>query len=292
MGNNERSSLIYSRDDDSTSSSSNNWFGGLQGGFIAVLILVILGFGNTFSVISPGEVGIAITFGSYKTLDPGLHVITPFITKVHTLSTKSSTLETQNTVPTAEGLAVNLNLAVIYRLDEKMAGQLYTTVGPDFCNILIVPESASSLRILTADSEAKALYTEARIKVQQDLKRMLELKLNPRGIIVEDILLKEVHLPTLLLKAIEMKAQAEQDAMKMEFVIQKEQQEAHRKEIEAKGIAAFQSIVTEGISPELLQWKGIEATEELAKSTNTKLVIMGNTHDGLPVLLSQNSMGP
>ena len=283
MGNNERSSLIYTNQDDDEEDHSRTLSSGsigIQGGLAVFLVLFLLLSGGSLSVISPGEVGVAITFGRYRTLDPGFHIIAPFITQVNKLSTKSSTLETQNSVPTAEGLAVNLNLAVIYHLDERMAGHLYTSVGPDYCNILIVPESASSLRILTSDSEAKALYTEARLKVQKDLKAMLQLKLAPRGIVVEDILLKEVHLPPLLLKAIEMKAQAEQDAMKMEFVIQKEKQEAQRKEIEAKGIAAFQSIVTEGISPELLQWKGIEATEELSKSPNSKLIIMGNTQKG------------
>merc|ERR1719482_292700 len=109
--------------------------------------------------------------------------------------------------------------------------------------------------------------------------------LAPRGLIVEDVLLKAVRLPSLLTHAIELKAQAEQDSARMEFVLTKERQEAERKSVEAKGIAAFQRIVSEGISPALLQWKGIEATEKLAGSTNSKMVIMGNGKDSLPVLL-------
>lgn len=290
MGNSESSPLVYSSRDEDGDRYDSNHLSGISKFIVPLLVIFVIVLRDAFSVISPGEVGIAIQFGHYRTLDPGLHMVTPFITKVHKMSTKSETLETNNTVPTTEGLAVNLSLAVIYRLDESMAGLLYTKVGPDFVNILVVPESESALRILTADSEAKALYTEARIRIQQDLKAVLETKLNPRGIIIEDILLKEVHLPDLLLKAIEMKAQAEQDAMKMQFVIEKEKQEAERKAIEAKGIASFQSIVTEGISAELLQWKGIEATEELSKSPNTKIVIMGNTQSGLPVLLSEDSV--
>merc|ERR1719399_443465 len=115
--------------------------------------------------------------------------------------------------------------------------------------------------------------------------------LQPRGIVVEDVLLKAVRLPELLAHAIELKAQAEQESARMEFVLTKERQEAERKSVEAGGIASFQRIVSEGISPALLQWKGIEATEKLASSANAKMVIMGNGKDSLPVLLGAGEYG-
>ncbi len=139
---------------------------------------------------------------------------------------------------------------------------------------------------MTSESEAKALYTSGRTTIQDSLKDELRQKLQPRGIIIEDVLLKDVTLPTQLAKAIELKAQAEQDAIRMEFVLQKERQEAERKAIEAKGISDFQRIVSEGISPELLQWKGVEATEQFATSENSKIIIIGNDKGGLPVILS------
>ena len=114
----------------------------------------------------------------------------------------------------------------------------------------------------------------------------LKLKLEPRGIELEDVLLKGIKLPKQLTDAIELKAQAEQESARMEFVLSKEKQEAERKKVEAAGISAFQKIVSEGISAQLLQWKGIEATEKLAASTNSKIVVMGNSKDSLPVLLS------
>merc|ERR1712167_305167 len=113
----------------------------------------------------------------------------------------------------------------------------------------------------------------------------LRAKLTARGIILEDVLLKGIKLPKQLTDSIELKAQAEQESARMEFVLSKEKQEAERKKLEASGIAAFQRIVSEGISPQLLQWKGIEATEKLAQSTNSKIVVMGNTKDSLPVLM-------
>merc|ERR1712084_139532 len=108
----------------------------------------------------------------------------------------------------------------------------------------------------------------------------------PRGIVLERVLLRGVTLPEQLKQSIEMKAKAEQEAERMRFVLQKEKQEADRKTIEAKGIADFQRIVTEGITPSLLQWKGIEATEKFTESSNSKLVIMGNSKASLPVMFS------
>merc|ERR1719203_460925 len=110
--------------------------------------------------------------------------------------------------------------------------------------------------------------------------------LEPRGIELEAVLLKAVELPGLLRSSIEAKAQAEQAAERMKFVLEKEQQEADRKGIEARGIADFQRIVAEGVTPSLLQWKGIEATEKFSSSPNAKLVIMGNSQASLPVMLS------
>merc|ERR1712217_762873 len=124
-----------------------------------------------------------------------------------------------------------------------------------------------------------------RSEIQRKLKAEMSAVLGPRGIVLEDVLLKAIVLPNQLTHSIEQKAQAEQDAARMEFVLQKERQEAERKSIEAKGIAQFQQIVSEGISPALLQWMGIEATEKLSESPNSKIVIMGNTKDSLPVIL-------
>jgi prohibitin 1 len=119
------------------------------------------------------------------------------------------------------------------------------------------------------------------MKIQDELVRLL----SPRGIIVESVLLRDVQLPAMLKTSIEAKQQAEQDALRMNFVLQKEKQEAERKRIEAQGISDFQRIVAQGISPQLLEWKGIEATERLATSPNAKVVLIGNSRTGLPLIL-------
>ena len=126
--------------------------------------------------------------------------------------------------------------------------------------------------------------------IQTNLKQELVGKFESRGIELDDVLLKAIVLPKMLTDAIEVKAQAEQESARMEFVLSKEKAEAQRKKIEAAGISSFQKIVSEGISPELLMWKGIEATEKLAKSTNAKVVMMGNSGKSLPVLFSANDI--
>ena len=290
MRDNEKNPLIVSREAPEQSEHTMPSYNEKQLYPILILILVtsISLVTSGIKVIPPGQVGLVTKFGQVSQLDPGLHIITPFVTEVETISTKSNMIQQKNTVPTKEGLAVSLELAVIYHVNETQAADLFVKVGLGYKDILIEPEAESSLRILTADSEAKALYTDSRHQIQTDLKALLQKKLGPRGIIIEDVLLNQITLPSLLLKAIETKAQAEQDALAMQFVIEKEKQEAERKAIEAKGIADFQNIVSEGISSELLQWKGIEATEKLAESQNSKMIFIGNSLEGLPVLLSNS----
>merc|ERR1712070_136370 len=135
-------------------------------------------------------------------------------------------------------------------------------------------------------------YTSGRSAIRDKLVEELKSKLVPRGIILEDVLLKAIKLPSALSASIEATTQAEQEAQRMEFVLQTEHQEASRKAIEAGGIAEFQRIVSEGISENLLKWKGIEATESLAASDNAKIVVMGNSRDSLPVLLSGDGESP
>jgi len=121
--------------------------------------------------------------------------------------------------------------------------------------------------------------------VAQQIFNDLSLQLNSRGVEVQNILLRDIQLPQMLKSSIEAKQQAEQDALRMAFVLQKEKQEADRKRIEAQGIRDFQQTVSQGISQQLLEWKGIEATERLATSANSKVVLIGNTKNGLPLIL-------
>lgn len=256
------------------------------------ITLVLAGIAATLlfasiRVVPAGHLGLETIFGavSETTLGSGAHLVNPFCSVV-LLSTKTQLMDSENFVPTKEGLSVELDVSLLYRIDPRKARSIYVTVGENYDTVVILPELSSSVRGLTSEVNAKALYTSGRSEIRDKLVEELNTKLTPRGIILEDVLLKAIKLPAALSASIEAKTQSEQEAQRMEFVLETERKEATRKAIEAGGIAEFQRIVSDGISEELLKWKGIEATERLAESDNAKIVVMGNSKESLPVLLS------
>mmetsp|Transcript_82298 Transcript_82298/g.160585 ORF Transcript_82298/g.160585 Transcript_82298/m.160585 type:complete len:328 (-) Transcript_82298:364-1347(-) len=240
--------------------------------------------------IPPAHIGLVLMFGSVRegVLKSGLHVVNP-LAEIVPFDTKTQLMYSENIVPTQEGMNVELDVSLLYHADPEKVRALFLSVGPTYEKTLLLPELQSAVRGLTSEVSAKALYTSGRSVIRQKLMNELVEKLGPRGIILEDVLLKGIKLPKLLTDAIETKAKAEQESARMEFVLSKERQEADRKQIEAQGVAAFQKIVSEGISTQLLQWKGIEATERLAESPNSKIIMVGNTAASLPVILSAES---
>jgi prohibitin 1 len=188
-------------------------------------------------------------------------------------------------VPSNEGLILALDTSLLFRLDHNKAAEVYQSVGVNYAEKIVEPTLRAAIRASTSAHTANALYTNARELVQQQIQDELKTQLATRGVIVENVLLRDVQLPPMLKSSIEAKQQAEQDALRMSFILQKEKQEAERKRIEAQGIADFQKIVTLGISAQLLEWKGIEATEHLATSQNSKIIVIGNPKNGLPLVL-------
>jgi prohibitin 1 len=252
----------------------------ILGGIILLFVLF-----NSVVRIDTGHVGV-VTFFSKVTgvvLPEGLHVINP-LNAVHEMSVQTETRKETADVPSNEGLILRLDTTLQYRLDRDKASEVFQKIGMDFDAKVIEPNLRSAVREVTSSHNANALYTGAREEVAQKIQEALEHNLAPQGIIVERVLLRDVQLPAMLKSSIEAKQQAEQDALRMSFILQKEKQEAERKRIEGQGIADFQKIVAQGISPQLLEWKGIEATEKLAASTNTKIVMIGNSKSGLPII--------
>jgi regulator of protease activity HflC (stomatin/prohibitin superfamily) len=185
-----------------------------------------------------------------------------------------------------EGLTIGLEISALYRLDPDSAARVYKTVaGGDYETIILIPQFRSISRAVTASFQASALYSTERERLGVAIQEELAKTVSPRGVIIEATPLRNVALPTQLTEAIEQKQRADQESQRMEFILTKEKQEADRKRIEAKGIADFQTIVAAGISEQLLRWKGIEATEKLANSQNTKVIIVGAGKDGLPIIL-------
>jgi len=257
---------------------------------VAVLIAAVIGIINVFTVVPAGTVGVVDFLGnvSDNTLKAGVNVVNP-MAKVIKFSIKTQELKEVMNVPSKEGLSVQLEISLLFRLTPDNANIIYKTVGQNYAEIILMPQFRSVVRGVTARYQAKALYTASREKLAGEIMEELEGLVGPRGITIETAALRQIILPERLTKSIEEKLQAEQESQRMAFVLKKEEQEAERKRIEAKGIKDFQTIVSEGINDQLLRWKGIEATEKLANSTNAKVVIIGSGKDGLPLILGGNN---
>jgi len=250
----------------------------------ALLLLILLW--SSVTRISTGHVGVLTLFGRVtgEALPEGIHLINP-LKRVDEMSIRTQNLKEAASVPSNEGLIMTLDTSLLFRVDSTKAAEVFQTIGLRYLEIVVEPNLRSAVRAVTANHTANALYTGAREKVAAEIRSELAKILGPRGIIVEDILLRDIQLPALVKASIESKQQAEQESLRMSFILQKEKQEADRKRIEAQGIADFQRIVATNISQQLLEWKGIEATEKLATSSNAKVVVIGSGKSGLPIIL-------
>jgi prohibitin 1 len=248
-----------------------------------VVALIVL---STVTVIRAGHVGVVDLFGrvSSTTLKSGLNIVNPFA-RVIQMSVQTQEIKENMDVPSKEGMTMGIEVSVLYHLDPEKAADVYRTVGVEFVRVILEPQFRSITRGVTASYEAKALYTSEREAVAKLILDDLKLLVESRGIVVESTPMRQLTLPAKITAAIEDKLSADQESQRMTFVLTKEKQEAERKRIEAQGVSDFQRIVTDGISDKLLQWKGIEATQDLTKSANAKIVIIGNSKNGLPLVL-------
>jgi prohibitin 1 len=255
-------------------------------GAVAFLLVILL-FAS-ITKVGTGHVGVLTLFGKVtgEMLPEGIHLINPFKTN-NEMSIQTQTIKESANVPSSEGLMMNLDTSLIYQLNPDKAAEVFQKTGANYESVVIEPMLRADIREATASHTANALYTGEREMVAKQVQEQLVAQLVPRGIVVENVLLRDIQLPATLKASIESKQQAEQEALAMNFRLQKETQEAQRKRIEAAGIRDFQQIVAQGISPQLLEWKGIEATETLAKSGNAKVVVIGNNKNGLPLILGQ-----
>ena len=251
----------------------------------AVILFVLFLAAGPFRTVPAGHVGVKDFFGqvSSGTLPPGIRLVFP-LTSVVKMSVQTQEIKETAEVPSQEGLILSLETSLLFQLDPAKAADIYRTVGSNYIGTIVEPQFRSAIREITASYEAKALYSAEREKIANEIFGLFKRIAGDRGIIVQQVLLRKIGLPPVVANAIQEKLRREQEAEQMKFVLQKEQQEAERKRIEAQGVADFQRIVAQGISPQLLEWKGIEATEKLAASPNSKIVVVGNSKNGLPII--------
>jgi regulator of protease activity HflC (stomatin/prohibitin superfamily) len=275
-------------------------------GFVAVAI----GLFSFIAVVPAGHVGIPVVFGHVqdRALPEGLNIVNPFAvveeTTVRTDRYTMSSVRDEGPVKgddsivalSADGLMMPLDVTIAYRVVGSDAPWLFRHIGPDYLDKIVRPAARTAVREAIAGFTSQESYSTRREELAQSMHTLLTARIrdllaqtedsaNRRGFIIEQVMIRNVQLPPKVKNAIEEKLEAEQQALRMRFILEKERQEAERKRIEAQGISDFQKIVSSGISNQLLEWKGIEATEQLAHAPNSKIVIIGNPKNGMPLII-------
>ena len=238
----------------------------------------------------------------------GLNIVNPFAavqaTTVRTETYTMSSVRDEGPVKgddsivalSADGLMMPLDVTIAYRVVGSDAPWLFRHIGPDYLDKIVRPAARTAVREAIAGFTSQESYSTRREELAQSMHTLLTARIrdlltqtedsaNRRGFIIEQVMIRNVQLPPKVKNAIEEKLEAEQQALRMRFILEKERQEAERKRIEAQGISDFQKIVSSGISNQLLEWKGIEATEQLAHAPNSKIVIIGNPKNGMPLII-------
>lgn len=236
----------------------------------AVLLL------HACTVVRPGEVGLKQTFGKIKdrAYPQGLYWYDPFVTKFLTVDVKTSNLTNAfENLPTKEGLTISAEMALLYHVKPEAAKTIVSTIGVRFEETVLLSVFRSAAADITAKFYAKDMYTGAREQIEKEIAAEMASILGDRGFVIEHVLLKQITLPAGLRKSIEEKLEAEQDAQRMDFVLNKEKKEAERKVIEAEGIRKSQVIISEGLTPQIIQYKSLEAFKDLSGSPNAKVII-------------------
>ncbi|MEJ7767841.1 MAG: prohibitin family protein [Chitinophagaceae bacterium] len=269
---------------------------------IAGLVIIALGVASScFVQIDAGNIGVKKLFGKVQSdvLYSGLHLVNPVLDiekmDVRTMNYTMSGINDEGQksgddairVLTADGLEVTIDLTVLYKLLPLEAPKLVRETGLDYSEKIVRPLTRTKIRDNAVYYDAVALFSSKRDEFQHRIFKDIEANFKQRGLILEQLLVRNITLPQSVKTSIEQKISAEQDAQKMQFILQKERQEAERKRVQAQGIADYQRIISEGLTEKQLQYESIQAQLELAKSQNAKIIIMGKGNTPL-ILDSKN----
>jgi len=267
---------------------------------IVGVAFIIFGLSSSMiKQIGAGELGVQSLFGKVdsRVLVSGLNFINPLVeVKTFDIKTQNYTMSSVHDegdkegddairVLTADGLEVVVDLTVLYRIIPNEAPKILAEIGMDYKNVIVRPITRTKIRDNAVYYDAVALYSSKRDEFQAKIFNSIEKNFKERGLILEQLLVRNITLPASVKTTIESKINAEQEAQKMEFVLQKEKQEAERKRVEAQGIADYQKILSTGLSDKQLQYEMIKANKEIATSPNTKVIIMGGGKS-VPIILN------
>jgi regulator of protease activity HflC (stomatin/prohibitin superfamily) len=271
-------------------------------GVVSIVGVIVIALGlalSAFKVIDPGQVGVQTLFGKVQdeVLESGPHIINPLVeitpfnirTQNYTMSGKSGEGQVQGDdairVLSSDGLEVTIDLSILYKVTPARAPYILQNIGEAYEDNIVRPITRTAIRDNAVNYQAVDLYSTKREEFQLKINKTISDNFVKNGLEVQQILVRNITLPASVRESIESKIQAEQEAQKMQFVLQKESQEADRKRVEAKGIADYQKIISTGLTDKQLQYQMILAQKEIALSTNTKIIIMGGGK-GAPVMIS------
>ncbi|MFT5903661.1 MAG: prohibitin 1, partial [Flammeovirgaceae bacterium] len=206
---------------------------------------------------------------------PGARLYNPFATRIIVVPVRTENLEVSLDLPSKEGVNVLAEISILYHVEQLKATDVIGNIGMDYENVVILPVFRAAAADVSARYMAKDMHTGNRYEIETEIKEQMMKILGDRGFAIEAVLMKSIQLPQGLYASIEDKLQAEQESQRMEWVLQKERQEAERRTIEAEGIRDANTIISEGLTPQIIQYKTIEAYRELSKSPNAKVIIGG-----------------
>jgi prohibitin 1 len=240
-------------------------------GCIALAMLLSSGC----AVIRQGEIGTKRTFGRLDPafLNAGPHFYNPFVTQVIVLPVRTVNLEMSLDLPSEEGLTITAGISILYHLKQEAVPKILEEIGSNYEEVVIRNVFRSAAADVCARFAAKDMYSGARSAIEKEIADKMTEMLGQRGFVIESVLLKSIKLPNGLARAIEDKLSSEQEAQRMEFVLQRERKEAERRKIEAEGIRDAQQILSQGLTKEIIHLRSIEAFQELATSPNTKVIV-------------------
>ena len=258
---------------------------GSNSGYAVLVVSAILIVTSFIRIVPAGTVGVVDLFGKVSSVErkAGLNFINPFARLV-IFNVKTEEIKEIMNVPSEEGLAINVDISILYRVSPESASEIYTTVGNYYRDIVIIPLFRSVARGATVSYGAKALYTSGREEIAQKISTDLSNLLSAKGVVLEQVLLRSIQLPPTVSHAIEMKLKAEQEAEQMKFVLEKEKKEAERRIIEAEGISKAQQIINQTLSAAYLQHEAIQAQMKMADSPNHTTVYIPSGDNGIPLI--------
>ncbi len=238
------------------------------------LILAIFIF-SSCTIVRQGEVGVKRKFGKInpKPYYAGIYAINPFAARMIKTPVRTMNLEVDLSLPSKEGLTIQSEISILYRIKEEAAPQIIEEIGPNYVSNAILPVFRSASSDITANFMAKDMHSGQRSIIENRIKDRMTEVLGDRGFIIEEVLLKSIVLPRELSMAVERKLKAEQESMSMDFILEIERKEADRRRIEAEGNRDAQKILAEGLSDAIIQLRSIEAFKALAESPNAKIII-------------------